>query len=55
MWRKTSKNKGENQQETQLIYAGFNTGVQKPRSRWWEVSALTTVPPLLAGMHIVMD
>ena len=28
MWRKTSKNKGENQQQTQLIYAGFNAGVQ---------------------------
>ena len=28
MWRKTTKNKGENQQQTQLIYAGFNSGVQ---------------------------
>ena len=40
--RKTSRNKGENQQQTQPTYR------LEPRLRCWEASALTIAPPLFA-------
>ena len=42
--RKTSRSKGENQQQTQPTY-GVDAGFE-PGPHWWEVSALTTAPPL---------
>ena len=43
--RKTSRSKGENQQQTQPTY-GLNARFE-PRAHWWEASALTTAPLLL--------
>ena len=41
--RKTSRSKGENQQQT--------PGVE-PGPQWWEASALTTATPLLPKLYI---
>ena len=47
-WRKTSRSRGENQQQTQPTYAvtkGF-----EPGPHWWEASALTTAESLLSPL-----
>ena len=47
--RKTSRSKGENQQQTQPTYGvhmAWTPGFE-PRPHWWEASALTTASPLL--------
>ena len=42
---KNPRSKDENQQQTQSTYDA-GSGI-KPGPHWWEVSALTTAPPLL--------
>ena len=49
--RKTSRNKGENQQQTQTTY-GVDAEIE-PGPHWWETSALTTAPPLLCTNGLV--
>ena len=42
---KTSRIKGENQQQTQRPHMASTQGFE-PGPHWWEASALTTAPPL---------
>ena len=44
-WRKTSRSRVENQQQTQPTYDA-GPGIE-PGPHWWEASALTTAPSLL--------
>ena len=54
--RKTSRSKGDNQQQTQPTY-GFDTGIWT-RTPLVEASALTTVPPsflLMSGVILILN
>ena len=50
---KTSRNKDENQQQTQPTYDA-ESGIE-PGQRWWEASALTTAPSLLPNLRMLLQ
>ena len=50
--RKTSRSKGENQQQPQPIYGVHAGYLNMGHIQWWEANALTTAPPLLSQVRL---